>query len=723
MKVKNSNKKNVGINWKGSSKYLKKTLDLTKLIQSRLIIFAGLCCFFVFVLLVRFFMIQIVQNEEYASKLDVYSKSSQTMTTPRGEILDRNNQVLVGSRQRLNITYFEPQNMTVSGEWALAYKFAQQFDVDSSSLTTRDLKDLYLTVHSDSFAYFVENEALAKYEILFDEHAKEAYDSLISDSEWESYYEGDLSSDDIYYLRLDRITDEQIAVFDDELKNAWSVKQSMDAGTAGQIKTILSDVSTETVAYLTEHSQDFLGFDIEIDWERQYPFEDTLKSVFGTVTTSQQGLPSENIDEYLALGYLRNEKVGRSGLELQYEELLAGNRKIYDLSYDDNGVGILAEEESGKKGYDLMTTVDINLQMEVDQLLTNILNETQDDERREYMDRISVVVMDPNNGDVLSMSSMVRNSNDDVVSDPVSVYTHAYEPGSIVKGAVIYMGQTEEVIEVDEYMVDQPIKLQGTPIKASWKNLGYINDIQALAQSSNVYMIQTAIRLAGGSYVYDGPLYVKDGTFSLMRNYFSLFGLGVKTGLDVPNEAVGYTGSSQTAGNITDFAIGQYDTYTVMQLGQYASTIANGGTKYQPRLVSKAFEPGTELVVYENDVTVLSVADNVESIERVKQGLVECVYGQDGICYGLETSPISIAAKTGTAQATTVNDEGERVDSPHNSVIAYAPYDDPELAIGCLIPNAWNGDQSQENLCLKITREIIDTYYGYSSVFEQVPVE
>ncbi len=198
-----------------------------------------------------------------------------------------------------------------------------------------------------------------------------------------------------------------------------------------------------------------------------------------------------------------------------------------------------------------------------------------------------------------------------------------------------------------------------------------------------------------------------------MRNYFSLFGLGVETGLDVPNESIGYTGSSQTAGNITDFAIGQYDTYTVMQLGQYVSTIANGGTKYQPRLVSKAFYPGTQSVVYENDVTVLSIADNVESLERIQLGLQECVYGKDGICYGLETSPVSIAAKTGTAEARVSNEEGEMVSSPHNSVIAYAPYDNPEIAIACLIPNAWNGDESQTNLCLQISRSIFETYYGY----------
>lgn len=727
MAIRNQKHKNKSsIDWTGSSEHLKKSLDLTKIIKNRILLLSGCLCLLMSVLFIRLYTIQVKNNESYIAKLEAYTKSEQTVITPRGEITDRNGQVLVGSRQRLNITYFPLQSITERKEWTLAYQFAQDFHVSSDSLRNRDLKDLYLTVYgsgSDNFENWVKKEEMDQYYDLFSDERKERYSSLITSEEWQEYYNGKLSDSEIYYLRLSRIEEKDYEVFDEALRAAWSVKQSMDASTSGQTKNILSDVTTEEVAFLTEHSESYPGFDVEIDWDRQYPYGSTLKAVFGTVTTSKQGLPTDGLDQYLALGYSRNEKVGRSGLEKQYESLLSGERRVYDLSYNENGEGVLEEIVEGSKGYDLEMAVDINLQLKTEEILSNILKQYENDPRRQYMDRISVVVMDPRNGDVLTLASMVRNG-DEIIADPVSVYTMAYEPGSIVKGAVVYMGQTEGVISAGEKILDQPIKLKGTPTKSSWKNLGWVDDIQALAQSSNIYMIQTAIRLAQGTYTYDGPLSVADGTFSLMRNYFSSFGLGVKTGLDVPNETTGYTGSSEEAGNILDFSIGQYDTYTVMQLAQYTSTLANGGIKYKPRLVTKAYEPGTQNVVYENEVTILNTLDNQASLNRIHKGLYECVYGKDGICKGVQNSYTTVAAKTGTAQAYVYEEDAEGnvivdkngnknlIQAPNNSVIAYAPYDEPEVAIACMIPNAWNGDKTQTNLCLQVTKEILESYYG-----------
>jgi len=732
MPIRNRKTNEQGINWTGSSEHLKKAIDLTKIMRQRMVIMAVCICLFMSLILGRLISVQFIQNEQYRLKLEAYTKSEQKVTTPRGEILDRTGQVLVGNRQRLNITYFPPLEVSNVEEWNLAYQFAQDFHISSEELRVRDLKDLYLTIHasgSDTFKSWVKKYGYSEYEDLFNDEKSMRYKSLITEEEMDSYYAGNLDDNDIYYLKLSRIESSDYEEFDETLRAAWLIKQLMDVATGGQTKNILSDVTKEEVAFLTEHSERYPGFDVEIDWDRQYPFGSTLKSVFGSVTTSKQGLPADGLDHYLALGYSRNEKVGRSGIELQYESMLAGERKVYSLSYDEQGKGILTETTHGRIGYDLETAIDIHLQLETEKILAEILNRHKDDPTRQYMDRISVVVMDPNNGDVLTLASMVRN-DDSIIADPVSTYTMAYEPGSVVKGAVIYMGQSEGVIRSGEKMNDQPIKLKGTATKSSWKNLGWIDDIQALAQSSNIYMILTAIRLAGGTYIYDGPLSVKPGTFSLMRNYFSLFGLGVKTGLDVPNESIGYTGSAQEAGNILDFAIGQYDTYTVMQLAQYASTLANGGIKYKPRLVTKAYESGTDSVVWENGVTILGTADNSSAMERIHLGLMECVYGKDGICKGLQNNKTIVAGKTGTAQAYVyeedkngneiVDENGRKnlIQAPNNSVIAYAPAENPELSIACLIPNAWNGEKSQTNLCLEISRRIIQTYYGEDTTLE-----
>lgn len=89
-------------------------------------------------------------------------------------------------------------------------------------------------------------------------------------------------------------------------------------------------------------------------------------------------------------------------------------------------------------------------------------------------------------------------------------------------------------------------------------------------------MYQVAMKMGGANYVPNGPLRAPLSTFDDMRYYYNQFGLGVKTGIDLPGEQTGYKGDDQTIGKILDFAIGQYDSYTPLQMAQYVSTIANG---------------------------------------------------------------------------------------------------------------------------------------------------
>ena len=695
-------KENRKMHWEGSSEHLRKALDLSKVVTRRFQIVAVAVCVAMSVIVARLFTIQMLQTEEYTQKLETYTRRYQTVTTPRGEMLDRNGQVLVGNKQRLNITYFPPQDITDEQEWALAEQFAQDFEVDETTLGTRDLKDLYLSLHK------AEIDA-----------------ERITEEEMEAYREGTLTDSDIYYLELERITDEDLATLDTDLRKAYVVKQAMDMSTSGQTKVIKSDVTVEEAAYLIEHMESYQGFNVDFDWDREYPFGTMLRGVLGTVTTSRQGLPSEDLEYYLALDYSRNDKVGRSGLEKQYEQLLSGKRAVYDLAYDENGSGYLSEVDEGSKGYDLELSIDANIQQKLDEILTNVLLEYQDDPLRQHMGRIMYVLQDPNTGDVIAMSCMIRNEDGTISSSPTSVYTDAYAPGSVVKGATVYMGLDQGVITPGQTFMDNYIKIKDTPIKRSWTTLGLVDDIQALAQSSNVYMFYIAILLGGGTYIENGPLQIDPDTYLLMRNYYSQFGLGVLTGLDVPNETVGYIpGKLDSVGNTLDFAIGQLDNYTLIELAQYISTIANGGQRITPRLVRKAYEPGTQNVVYENEVEVLFTLDNEEALDRVRQGFNACVYG-GGICYGLTDIPVTISAKTGTAESfiNVTDEEGNttRVETANHSLVAYAPAEEAEYSMACMIPNAFTigSGSSPSNLCLRITNELTKAIYNQDTATDQ----
>ncbi len=124
--------------------------------------------------------------------------------------------------------------------------------------------------------------------------------------------------------------------------------------------------------------------------------------------------------------------------------------------------------------------------------------------------------------------------------------------------------------------------------------MGTINELTALKQSSNVYMFKTAIAIGGGVYRPHAPLRINPEAFATIRHYFSQFGLGVKTGIDLPNELSGFQGQSTRGGFLLDLAIGQYDMYTPMQLAQYVSTIANGGYRMKPQLVKEIREPSAD---------------------------------------------------------------------------------------------------------------------------------
>ena len=634
---------------------------------------------------VNLYTVQIVKNGEYTQKLQDFTKSYISVPSLRGNIYDRNGEVLVSNQERLSIVYYPPKEATVEEEWISALHFASHFTIDNTTLYPRDLKDLFI--------------------FLYPEQATQK----ITADEWVSYYDGTLSDNDIYLLKLDRITESEYGSFDDMTKSAYIVYTLMNAAPAKSIKIIKDDCTIEEIAYLSENNSDFYGFDAQIYYDRAYPNGALLTRLLGTVTTSKQGLSSDKLLYNLALGYSRNSVIGKSGVELYYEKLLNGQNKTYQVTYDDSGLARFTELTQGQNGQDLYLSFDSELQSRVENIVSQWVVTASKDKNRPYFKNINIVIMNPNNGDVLSMVSMGYEDGV-MVNDVNRIFTQSLSIGSTIKGATVYMGLDQGVIKAGTVMDDAPIKIKETPLKKSYKYLGRVNDIQALAVSSNVYMFHIAMLLGGATYKYDEPLNVNIAAFDLMRNYYSQFGLGSLTGVDVPYEATGYKGTATLGGHLLDFAIGQYDTYTVMQLGQYISTIANGGYRIQPRILLKATEANSDVVTYQNDVTVLNVLENKAALQRVQMGLRLCVTG--GLCKGYSAIPAAVAAKTGTAETFVTDSKGNLVDSSNSLVIAYAPYNKPEISIACGIPNAFSVIFAYDNLCYKVVNDILLYYFS-----------
>jgi penicillin-binding protein A len=245
-----------------------------------------------------------------------------------------------------------------------------------------------------------------------------------------------------------------------------------------------------------------------------------------------------------------------------------------------------------------------------------------------------------------------------------------------------------------------------------------MNDINALKYSSNVYMFHTAIKMGGGKYIPGGSLRVEPEGFDIMRQHFAQYGLGVRTGIDLPNEQTGFKGNDSTSGFLLFLSIGQYDTYSTMQLAQYVSTIANGGSRMEPHMVKEIREPqlDNELgpIVQEIKPKVLNRLDVEENwMDRVHLGFEKVFQEQGGTAYSFfSDKAYSSAGKTGTAEAFYDGPlkDYRMAEVMNLSLVGYAPSDNPEIAMAVIVPWAYQGGRNnQANLI--IGERVMDAYF------------
>ena len=671
-----------------SSDVLKTQNDYFKIVNRRIFIFGIIICLIFAVVSVRLVFLQIRNQEDYAAKLENYSSQKQTDSTARGEMVDRNGKVIAKTVSSHNIVYFPPKDTTSEEQWKLAQTFAKDFKVDHKGMTNSDYQDLYMFLHKD------------------EKGNKDSGKNLLSEQEKET-----LTAEEQEKKIRSRITMKMVnELADDDIKDAFSVYLSMRKLPNNQNKVILEDVDSDSVAKLMENKDKYRGFDVNLgSWKREYPYKDTLRDVLGSITTSKQGVPSELRSDYEAMGYSLTDRVGQSGLEKQYEDLLSGTPRVSEISYDSDGTAIMNETSSGKNGYDLHLTIDVELQKKVDDILEDTLKKYAGTAGREKFKKAIVVLMNPQTGEIYAMSGKYLDEDGKIQNYSSGAYLDAFASGSVVKGATVYMMLDQGIQTRYSTEQDEQMKIAGTPFKQSFNTYGTVNSIRALAVSSNVYMFKSVIKLAGGNYVYNQPLGITNEmaqkTFKLMRNYYSMFGLGTKTGLDVPNEAQGFTGNTMNPGLLLDYSIGQYDNYTPIQLVQYAATIANGGKKVQPKLVNTATEVNTDYTVYENKTQVLSaLPGSKEDLETIQMGFREVVAGEHAID-PIKSLDVQVAAKTGTAEVE---------DFTNASLVGYAPYDkEAKVAFACSVPESATNDQSVAgNLCAyNIMPEVLKEFF------------
>ncbi len=632
-----------------------------------------------------------------ASLLELNKLSTKTVygpSMPRGRIYDRNYNVIVDNVGTNLISYKKESEMKTSDEIKIAYKLAEKLDVNYSDLKDRNLREFYLA------------------------NNKEKGDAKITDEEEKLYERRKIKASEIENLKLERITDEELATYTNLDKEAAYIYYLMNNGYYYDEKTIKDNATDEEYAYVAQNLSALKGVSISTSWQRIYPYGDTLRQILGNVSTSKTGIPEEYKAEYLNKGYSLNDRVGLSYLEYQYEDELKGTKDEYEVK---NGKKTLVKK--GKRGNDIILSIDINLQIELEKIIEEELIKAKKEANTEYYDHTSVIITDPNTGQILAMASKQITTTSDgyKISDyTTNVLTGSDTPGSVVKGASMLVGYKTGNLKIGDVFYDKCIKFKNTPKKCSWSNsLGALNDITALKFSSNSYQFQLALKVANVDYYYNMPINIDDTALNTYRSVFNSLGLGVKSGIDLPFETEGYKGKASNAGLLLNYSIGQYDTYSVLQLSSYINTIINDGKRLKLNLVSEirdatlTDELGTVKKNYEKEILNEVDIDKVY-FERVKEGFKSVMEGYLGKGY-MGNSP-NPAGKTGTSESFYDANLDGKVDTEtySKSFIGYAPYDNPVMSIVAISPHIShkNGSSSYtSNVNKRIVSRICNIFF------------
>jgi cell division protein FtsI (penicillin-binding protein 3) len=376
-------------------------------------------------------------------------------------------------------------------------------------------------------------------------------------------------------------------------------------------------------------------------------------------------LPARRLARAL-LGTVDLDGRGRSGLELQYQDVLAGRpgRLLVERAIDGRTIPAGNNRlEPPERGKDLVLTIDRDLQYSVEQALSAAVRST-------HAEGGTVVVMDPRNGEILSMASV---DADPPGTPPKQTSMNmalqsVFEPGSINKVVTYSAALEEEVVEPDTVLtVPNELELPSHTFGDAFEHGNERWPVsEVLARSSNIGTIQLAQRL--------GP--------ERVDSWLRRFGLGQPTGLDFPDEANGIMRDVDdwSATSIGAIPIGQENAVNAVQMLGAFNTIANGGEHVSPSLVRAMVDAdGERHDAAEPEVRRVVSEETAEQMTQMLLGVVEDEVGTGGAA---RVNGYRVAGKTGTARKPDVNQVGTYEAGAYMASFAgFLPAEDPQLSI------------------------------------------
>jgi len=603
---------------------------------------------------------QVIRGSEYRAKSAASNATQETVEASRGILTDRNGKVLVTNRQIYTLTF--------SSEG-----FQDDASLNAAISRLMDLCQLNSVTWIDEFPV--------------SQSAPYSYLSPVSEDTFKSFLKRNKISSGLSAQELI-----------DTLQDLWGIDSSYSAPRARQLIGVryhlsnhasyvfAEDVPVEILSQVADGN--FAGVTSGISSQRVYN-TDYASHILGRITR----IYAENWSEYAQQGYSMDALVGESGAEKAFEKYLRGINGTKLITTDATGkvVGELYAKQP-QPGGTVALTIDIDLQKTCEEQLAatiEAMNDQDSDTRGG-----AVVVMGVGTGEVLALASYptydlstIATEYSNLLSDErLPMFNRAvngvYAPGSTFKPLTAVAALETGIITPYTTIYDSGVyTYYESPQPQCWlwrssrSSHGRINVTQAITVSCNYFFYEVG-RLTGIETIDD---------------YATQFGLGKSTGIEI-GDSSGALASAQYAkehnlewsdGQTLTAAIGQsYNLCTPIQLANYIATLVGGGEHYNAHLLKsvKSYDNSQILYVYDEEPTnVVEMSD--ETIEAVTTGMYRLT--KDSLASVFKNCIVSAGAKTGSAQVGT--------DIANGVFVAYAPYDEPEIAVAIVIEKGGSG--------------------------------
>lgn len=661
------------------------------------------------ILIVQLFNLQIVHGAKYREESNTRLTRESTLEATRGKILDRSGNVLVSSSQKFNLELYKSK-------------------IDTNALNDSILKiiqvlEKYNVSYVDSFP------------IKIDPFEYTIADTNLSNWKSNNGIDENATAEEAFYKFKDKYKIQNTDI--SEIRKIIAIRYAIvqEGYSSTKSLTIAKDIPREAVAEFSEEGDEFPGINISVQPVRQYKQGTLASHILGYASKIGSEEYQKKKDEYN-----QNDIIGKTGIEAVFEKYLKGKNgtKQIDMAVDGTITAEVVEKEA-VAGSNVVLTIDSQLQKIAEEALKDNIEKIKNGGFGKSYDAKggSCVVMNVKTGEVLAMASYPdynpQSFADGISNEEWKSYNEnksypllnkciqsAYEPGSIFKMVTAMAGLESGNISLTEKINDTGVyKKYGAEWKCWYytdyhRGHGYLNVIGAIEKSCNFFFYETADRMG----------------IDTLDKYATYFGLGRKTGIELPSETAGTLASkdyvksikgSWNPGDTINAAIGQgYNKFTPLQMTKYISMIANGGNNVNVSIVKTIQNAdGTEVSKDEineyvkeklglTEENTENITLNKDYVNAVREGMKSVTSGESGTAYvRFKDFNIKVGGKTGSAEA---GKDANGNDIVNAWFAAFAPYDDPEIAVVVMVENGGHGNYTAEAV-----RNIMAEYFGMNT--------